>query len=132
MSIENEFFNALQRQQERHDNQFLAIIELLKLKQISQQIDELKQIIEKGFKKIMPTLDEVLQDVSDEKTQIDSLTTLTAGIKKQLDDVLAGSLTPAQQAKVDAIFAAVEANKQEVVDSINANTTPTPPPPPTP
>ena len=68
------------------------------------------------------SLDDVLADVTDEKTQIDSLTTLTAGLKAQLDAVLAGSLTPEQQAKVDAIFAAVETNKKAVVDSINANT----------
>jgi hypothetical protein len=75
---------------------------------------------------IMPTLDEVLADVADEKTKIDSLTTLVAGIKKQLDDILAGQLPPEVQAKVDAVFAGVEANKAEVQASIDANTTPTP------
>lgn len=67
------------------------------------------------------TLDQILTDVTDEGTQIDSLVALTAGIKAQLDEVLAGALTPAQQEKVDAIFAAVENNKGKVVDAINAN-----------
>jgi hypothetical protein len=68
------------------------------------------------------SLDDVLADVQDESTQIDGLSTLTSGIKAQLDAVLAGSLTPAQQAQVNAIFDAVEANKHKVVDAINANT----------
>ncbi len=68
------------------------------------------------------TLDDVLADVTDEKTQIDSLAALTTGLKAQLDAVLAGALTPAQQAKVDAIFTAVDANKAAVVTAINANT----------
>ena len=73
--------------------------------------------------RIMATLDEVLTDVQDESTVIDSLSTLTAGIKKQLDDALAGAnLPPAVQAKVDAVFAGVEANKKKAADAILANT----------
>jgi capsule polysaccharide export protein KpsE/RkpR len=69
---------------------------------------------------MMATLDEVLADVQAESTQIDSLTTLTAGLKQQLTDALSGvTLPPDVQAKVDAVFAGVEANKQKVV---NANT----------
>lgn len=72
---------------------------------------------------MMPTLDEVLADVQAESTQIDSLATLTAGIKQQLIDALAGTVLPPEvQAKVDAVWAGVEANKAKVVDAINANT----------
>jgi len=78
----------------------------------------------------MQTLDQVLADVADERTQIDSLSTLTAGIKAQLDAVLAGALTPDQQAKVDAIFAGVESNKAAVVAAINANSPSAPAPTP--
>jgi hypothetical protein len=76
------------------------------------------------------TLDEVLADVTEESTVIDSLATLTAGIKTQLDAALKGALTLEQQAKVDAIFAAVEANKKKVADAITANTTVVTPPTP--
>ena len=80
--------------------------------------------------KIMITLDQILADVTDEGTQIKSLSTLMAGIKQQLADALAGvTITPAVQAKIDAVFAGVEANKAEVVAAINA---PMPPPTPTP
>ena len=72
---------------------------------------------------IMATLDQILTDVTDEGTQIDGLSTLTAGLKQQLADALAGTTLPAAvQAKVDAVFAGVEANKGKVVAAINANT----------
>lgn len=97
-----------------HEDSKLDAI-LHKLIQLSQQGD-----------KIMASLDEVLADVTDESTRIDSLSTLVAGIKKQLDDILAGQLPPAVQAKVDAVFAGVEANKGKVQAAIDANTAPTP------
>ncbi len=86
------------------------------------RIERLIISVLKGERILMASLDEVIDDVTAEGTQIDGLTTLTAGIKAQLDAALAGALTPAQQAKIDAIFAGVEANKQKVVDAINANT----------
>ncbi len=80
---------------------------------------------------IMATLDQILTDVTDEGTQIDSLSTLMAGLKQQLADALSGTtLPPAVQAKVDAVFAGVEANKGKVVAAINANTPAAPTPTP--
>jgi hypothetical protein len=74
-------------------------------------------------KQIMETLDTILADVTDESTQIAGLSTLTAGLKQQLADALAGTtLPPAVQAKVDAVFAGVEANKAAVIKAINDNT----------
>lgn len=69
------------------------------------------------------TLDEVLADVTGEGSQIDSLVALVNGIEQQLKDALANTtLPPDVQAKVDAVFDAVEANKAKVVGAINANT----------
>src|SRR4051794_35866658 len=77
---------------------------------------------------IMATLDQIALEVAGESTDIDSLAKLFAGIQQQLADVLSGAnLPPAVQAKVDAIFAAVEANKQKLADALAANV-----PPPTP
>jgi hypothetical protein len=71
------------------------------------------------------TLDEVLADVTAEKTALDSLVALTAGLKQQVADALSGVTLPAEvQAKIDAVFTGVEANKQEVLDALSANTTP--------
>jgi hypothetical protein len=75
------------------------------------------------------SLDDVIADITDLGSKEDGLIALTTNIKAQLDAVLAGSLTPAQQAKVDAIFSAVEARKTAVVDAITANTPTTPPSP---
>ncbi len=68
------------------------------------------------------TLDQVLQSVTDESTLDDSIIALLQGIKAQLDAVLAGGLSPENQAKVDAIFAAAEANKAKVSAAVTANT----------
>lgn len=76
---------------------------------------------------IMATLDQVLADVQAESTVVNSLASLTAGIKAQLDAALAGALTPEVQTKVDAIFTGIEANKQKMADAIIANTSAAPP-----
>jgi altronate dehydratase len=72
---------------------------------------------------IMADIDQVIADIAEEKTQIASLSVLTASLKQQVADALSGvTLPPAVQAKIDAAFAGVEANKQAVVDAINENT----------
>ena len=72
------------------------------------------------------TLDDCLTDITDLKSKADGLIALTTNIKAQLDAITAGALTPAQQAKVDAVFAAVETRKTAVVTAIDANTPNTP------
>lgn len=76
--------------------------------------------------KIMASLDDVIQDMTDESTAIDGLSALVAGLKQQVADALAGTtLPPAIQAKVDAVFAAAEANKAKLAAALAANV-PTP------
>lgn len=82
-------------------------------------------IIKQKLETMGNTLDEVLTEVGDESTQIDSLAALMDGIEQQLKDALAGTtLPPAVQDKIDAVFAGVASNKQKVVDAINKGTTP--------
>ena len=84
------------------------------------------QRMETNQEKIMATLDEVLADVTDEGTKLDSLSTFIAGLKQQIADALSGTTLPAPvQAKIDAVFAGVEANKAKVVAAMDANV-PTP------
>lgn len=78
------------------------------------------------------TLDDVLTDISELGTKEDGLVTLLNGIKAQLTDALSGTLTPDQQAKVDQVFAAVEARKAAIQEAIDANTPPSPPVEPAP
>lgn len=73
------------------------------------------------------TLDQLLQAVQDESTIEDSVIALLVSIKAQLDAALSAELTPAAQAKVDAIFAALEANKTKLSDAVTANTLAVPP-----
>lgn len=81
------------------------------------------------LERIMATIDEVLADTTEESSKIDSLVVFIAGLKQQIADALAGvTLPPAVQAKVDQVFAAVEANKGRIVSAMEANTPPTPPP----
>jgi len=76
--------------------------------------------IVRRLERIMHTLEDTLALVTAERTDIASLAALAAGIKKQLDDVLAGVLTPSQQMRVDAIFEQIQQNKQAVADAIKA------------
>lgn len=93
-------------------------------------VDDKLDLIIKKLEAIMPTLDDILTDVTDESGRLDSISTLITGLKQQLADALAGtSLSPATQAKVDAIFAAAESNKGKIDAALNANA---PPPAPAP
>ena len=77
--------------------------------------------------KMAKTLDDALADITALASKEDGLIALTGTIKAQLDAALAGSLSAAQQAKVDAIFQAVEDRKTAVQTAIDANTPPSPP-----
>ncbi len=75
----------------------------------------------------MATLDDVLKDVTDESTQLDSLSTLISGLQQQIKDALSGTkLAPDVQAKIDAVFARAESNKAKIAAALAANT-PAPP-----
>ncbi len=71
---------------------------------------------------IMKSLTQVLDEVAAVKTVEDSLITLTGSLKTQLDAALTGVLTAEQQAKVDAIFDGLEAQKTAAANAILANT----------
>ena len=76
---------------------------------------------------MMASLDEALAMVTKQTTVDQGLITLTAQIKKMLDDALSGVLTPAQQAKVDAIFSGVQDNMNAVSKAVLDNTPQAPP-----
>lgn len=98
----------------------LSIAETAWLAVISRKLTK----IERKLKNMAHTIDEVLTGVQEESTVDDSIITLLQNIKKQLDDLLAGNLPPETQAKVDAIFDQVQANKTKVADAVTANTPP--------
>ena len=71
------------------------------------------------LEKIMATLDETLAAVQAETTVDDSIIALLEGLAAQIK---AGGLTAADQAKVDAIFSAANANSAKVAAAVTANT----------
>lgn len=75
----------------------------------------------------LATLDETLTKVTEESTVDDSIIALLTAIKAQLD---AGGLNADAQAKVDAIFAGLQANITKVTEAVTANTPAAPPPTP--
>ena len=73
--------------------------------------------------KVMKTLDDISAEVQEETTLIDSVSLLVSGLKQQVSDALAGAAVPAAtQAKIERIFAALEANKAKLSASLVANT----------
>lgn len=87
-------------------------------------VESVLRLILQKLEKIMATLDDVLKDVTDETTAIASISTLIQGLR---DQITAAGLSPADQAKVDAIFATAESNKAGMAAALAANV-----PPPTP
>lgn len=68
-------------------------------------------------------LDDLLIGVTEADTVDDSLIALTGTIKAALVEALKGvTLTPAQRAKFDAVFAAVTAGRDKVAAAVVANT----------
>ena len=73
-------------------------------------------------------LQQVLDVVSAEKTDIGSLIALVAGLQSQIAAITTGKLSPEDQAAVDLILANVTANAAEVHQALTANTAPAAPP----
>jgi hypothetical protein len=72
---------------------------------------------------IMATLDEVLADVTEETSIVDSVDAFIVGLKQQLAEALATeNLKPETQAKIDTLFASVRSNKTKLATALTANT----------
>lgn len=72
---------------------------------------------------IMRTMQDVLGDLADEKSQIDGLVGLNKNLRDQVAEALAGTKIPdAVQAQIDAAFDQVETNKAAIMNAINEGT----------
>jgi hypothetical protein len=91
--------------------------------EVAEMVQQLFGSILERLSEIMATLDQVLQDVSDQTTQITSLQALILGLKQQIADALSGvSLPSGAQVKIDQIFQNLEANKAGLANALNAGT----------
>jgi hypothetical protein len=87
---------------------------------ISQKLDLVLTalgVIKTQETQIMASLDELVTAVAAESTIDDSIIALLQSLKAQI-----GVLSPADQAKVDAAFAAATANAAKIGDAVTANT----------
>lgn len=89
---------------------------------------EQQDLILSKLETIMNTTKDALAAVTAAQTRIDSLIALSAAQKKQLDAVLAGVLTPDQQADVDAIFNIGNKEASDIDAALSTNTPPATPP----
>ena len=70
------------------------------------------------------TLQEIVDEVTAQKTAVDSLQAFVDGLRAQIGAI--SSITPSDQAMIDNIFAAVDANTQVVAKAMAANVPPAP------
>jgi len=68
---------------------------------------------------VMATLQQVLDLVTQQDTDLDSVRLLITGLRDQVAQI--GNLTPAQQAALDAIFDKATANSAEIASALAAN-----------
>lgn len=98
--------------------------------ELSERLDDLFLLlgdIRTSQERMMATLDQVLADVTQETTDLASISTLIEGLKQQLKDALANSgISVADQAKIDQIFATAESNRQKIAEALAANVSPAP------
>lgn len=79
------------------------------------------------------TLDDIIANAEAEKTEVDSLITLTAGLKTQLEAALNGEpISPAGHARFNKIFADIQAQRDAIAAAVIANTPSAPPADPAP
>lgn len=90
------------------------------LNDINHRLDVLTFRGEKNMATVTEGLNKILAEVTAESGKIDSLAAFVATLKQQLLDALAGTITPEQQAAVDAVFAAVQGNEAKVVAAMDA------------
>ena len=85
--------------------------------------------INRKLEAIMATIDQVLADVTDESTALDSIATLISGLRQQVADAVKNAgIPPDVQAKIDQVFAVAEQNKTKVAAALAANIAPDPQP----
>lgn len=70
----------------------------------------------------MQKIDDILADVRESKTLIAGLKTYQEGLRQQIKDALANSLSPEDQAKLDEILTSSEENRAELASSLVAQT----------
>jgi len=93
--------------------------------ELEEKLDSILDVLKAIQRKeviMMASLDDLVGKVAEQTTVEQGLIVLTRDIKKALDEALSGVLTPAQQAKVDAVFNKVQSNMDAVSKAVLDNT----------
>jgi hypothetical protein len=85
-------------------------------------IHEAECSINRKLEKIMTRLEDLLDAVAAQQTQIDSLITLVGGMRQQVIEAMGSTITPSQQMRIDQVFEAVRANADDIAAAIKENT----------
>lgn len=81
-------------------------------------------LLEGKVKTIMATLDDALTDIAAINTLDDSILAMLKHVQDELAAALSGTTIPADvQAKIDAVFSGLEAEKAKLSAAVTANTT---------
>jgi hypothetical protein len=75
--------------------------------------------VEQRLEQIMATLDQLIEKVGEQSTQLASLNTFVEGLQEAIRNE---GLSPEDQAKVDRVFAEMLANDQRIADAFTENT----------
>lgn len=86
--------------------------------QILRNIQKLSDLVTKEDMAMAKTLDDVITEVTAQKTVADSLVVFVQGLKQQLTDALAAN----DPTKIQAIIDGLDANTKEISDATVANT----------
>lgn len=78
--------------------------------------------IGRQLEKIMAKLEDLLDAVASQQTQIDSLIALTEGLHKQVIAAMGSTITPSQQMRIDQVFAQVGDNADDIAAALKENT----------
>lgn len=74
------------------------------------------------LEKIMAKLEDLLDAVASQQTQIDSLIALTEGLHEQVVAAMGSTITPSQQMRIDQVFAQVGDNADDIAAALKENT----------
>lgn len=85
-------------------------------------VQDILDFLHKMERRMNERLEALLGAVEAQQTKIDSLITLTDGLRKQVLDAMGETITPSQKMRIDQVFDAVSANSSDIDAALKANT----------
>ncbi len=96
--------------------------------QLTQRLDAIFTRLLTMELKLMATMQDILNEVANEKTEIDSVSALISQLQQQIAGLLKGNIPPDVQAQIDSAFAELQANSAQLATAISSSTSTGPTP----